>query len=99
MSENFNANHASGVANAMNPVKKSLTPEQFVEVFSSNYDQSRIYYIGDGKWIAKAMHGQLTKSDGTDFYDSLPGLLADLAAVGIRRMEIEWDGLPKSCNI
>lgn len=76
-------------------MKKALTLTQFVKAFPSNYDASAIYHVG-GKWIAKVMHGQLTKPDGSDEYNSLDGLLADLASVGIRKIQIEWDGLPAS---
>lgn len=74
---------------------KALTLKQFVEAFPENYDRSAVYYA-DGKWIARVMHGQLTKPDGTDEYDSVEELLRDLASVGIRKIEIEWDGLPAS---
>lgn len=77
-------------------MKKALTLNQFVEAFPSNYAESAIFLASGGKWIAKVMHGQLTKPDGSDEYDSLDGLLADLASVGIRKIQIEWDGLPAS---
>lgn len=72
-----------------------LTLLQFVKAFPSNYDHSAIYHTR-GKWIAKVMQGQLTRPDGTDEYDSLEELLSDLASVGIRKIQIEWDGFPAS---
>lgn len=77
-------------------MKKALTLKQFVEAFPQNYDVAGVYHVGGGKWIAKVLHGVLTKPDGTEEYDRLDDLLADLAMVGIRKIQIEWDGLPTS---
>jgi len=77
-------------------MKKNLTLQQFVQAFPDNYDDAGIYHVGDGKWIAKVLHGVLTKPDGVAEYDALDDLLADLAMVGIRKIQIELDGLPAS---
>ena len=77
--------------------KVALTLNQFLDVFvDAPYTDSGVYHVGGGHWCARALHGQLTKPDGIDTFDSLPDLLADLAAVGIRCIRIEWDGLPSS---
>lgn len=59
---------------------------------------SGVYHIGGGEWCARALHGQLTKPDGSDTYSNLPDLLADLASVGIRSIRIELNDLPPSGN-
>jgi hypothetical protein len=64
--------------------------------FPDNYDAAGIYYVGGGQWVAKVLHGVLTKPDGVEEYDALDDLLADLAMVGIRKIQIKWDGLPGS---
>lgn len=76
--------------------KVPLTLTQFLDVYVNPDIKAGIYHVGSGQWCARADHGQLTKPDGTDTYDSLPVLLADLATVGIRCIPIEWDGLPAS---
>lgn len=77
--------------------KIPLTLKEFLDVFfDAPTAECGIFHVGSGHWCAKALHGQLTKPDGTDTYDSLPMLLADLASVGIRSIRIEWDGLPAS---
>jgi hypothetical protein len=77
-------------------MKKALTLQQFVDAFPSNYDSAGIYHVNGGKWVAKVMHGHLTKPDGTEECDCLGDLLADLATVGIRKIQIESDGFPSS---
>lgn len=77
--------------------KTPLTLKQFLDVYvDAEATESGVYHTGGGQWCARALHGQLTKPDGTDTYGHLPDLLADLASVGIRCIRIEWDGLPPS---
>jgi hypothetical protein len=41
-------------------MKRNLTLQQFVQAFPDNYDDAGIYHVGDGKWVAKVLHGVLT---------------------------------------
>lgn len=70
-----------------------LTPEEYVSSFASAPDDSRIYH-NDGLWEAHCPDGVLAKPDGSIGFANLPGLLSILAGVGIRRCDVEWDGLP-----
>lgn len=74
-----------------------LTPRAFCESFSGNeaaYDASRVEHIGGGFWQARCPAGVLAKPDGDTRFSEVTELLSVLAGVGIRRCEIEWDGLP-----
>lgn len=72
---------------------KKLTPQQFVSSFSSEPDEGRIYFR-NLLWEAHCRDGILVKPDGETGFGDLSGLLSILAGVGIRRMDVEWDGLP-----
>lgn len=72
---------------------KLLTPEQFVSSFSAEPDEGRIYFR-NYLWEAHCHEGVLVQPTGETGFVNLPGLLSILAGVGIRRMDVEWDGLP-----
>lgn len=48
---------------------------------------------GEGVWLARCAAGQLVNEDGSVGFTHLQALLSLLAGVGIRRCDIEWDGL------
>lgn len=72
---------------------KKLTAEQFLASFNAEPDEARIYFV-DHLWEARCREGALAKPDGETGFPNLPGLLSILAGLGIRRMDVEWDGLP-----
>lgn len=72
---------------------KKLTAEQFQASFSADPDEARIYFR-DYQWEAHCTEGVLAMPNGQIGFPNLPGLLSILAGIGIRRMDVEWDGLP-----
>lgn len=73
---------------------KKLTPSEFCKSFAKAPSESRIVHAGDGMWEARCPAGVLAKPDGETGFSNLPGLLSILAGVGIRRCDVEWDGIP-----
>lgn len=51
-------------------------------------------HAGGGLWEAQCAAGILENPGGGTKFSSLPDLLSVLAGVGIRRCDVEWDGLP-----
>lgn len=73
----------------------SITIHQFCTAHAQDYDRTGIYHVGGGQWVPRCAKGVLLTQNGTP-YLALEDALADLASVGIRRIAIEWDGLPAS---
>lgn len=72
---------------------KKLTAKQFVMSFGDEPEQDRIYYR-QSLWEAHCKAGVLAMPSGEIGFQNLPDLLSVLAGVGIRRIDVEWDGLP-----
>jgi hypothetical protein len=70
-----------------------VTAAEFLASFNENYDESRIYFV-DCRWVAHCPAGVLAMPDGTFGCANLTALLSLLAGMGIRRIDVEWDGLP-----
>lgn len=73
---------------------KKLTAKQFVMSFGYDPDKDRIYYR-QLLWEAHCKAGVLAMPTGQIGFQNLPDLLSILAGVGIRRIDVEWDGLPE----
>lgn len=73
---------------------KKLTPSEFCKSFGNAPGSGLILHVGGGLWEARCAAGILENSDGGTTFSSLPDLLSVLAGVGIRRCDVEWDGLP-----
>lgn len=74
---------------------KPISLRQFCKAHADDYLETGIYHIGEGRWLPRCPAGVLLASNGTP-YARLDDALADLASIGIRRIAIEWDGLPSS---
>lgn len=72
---------------------KPITVHQFVQAFDP--DNAAIHHIGNGRWVPRCSAGVLLIKNVAP-YTCVEDALADLASVGIRRIDIEWDGLGES---
>jgi len=72
--------------------------DAFATAFFASDGASQIWFGGDLAWHARTETEDgmfvLAKPDGTTDYSRLEGLLSVLAGVGIRRIDVEWDGFP-----
>lgn len=72
-----------------------ITIHQFCQAHARDYDSTGLYHVGAGRWVGRCPSGVLLTKNGVP-YLTLEEALADLASVGVRRIAIEWDGLPAS---
>ena len=79
----------------MSKYGEAISIHQFCKAHAQDYDHTGIYHIGGGRWVGRCASGVLLTHNGLP-YLTLEEALADLASVGIRRIAIEWDGLPAS---
>ncbi|MES2877482.1 MAG: hypothetical protein V4713_03600 [Pseudomonadota bacterium] len=77
---------------------QKVDPSGFVEAFSQRDSNGLIWFADDLLWHARVDTPvgsvELAKPDQETGYPNLEGLLSVLAGVGIRKIEVEWDGLP-----
>lgn len=73
----------------------AISIHQFCKAHAHDNDRTGLYHVGGGRWIGRCASGVLLTRNGLP-YLTLEEALADLASVGVRRIAIEWDGLPAS---
>jgi hypothetical protein len=72
---------------------KQLNPKQFIEAASP--ETLKILYV-DGRWQVRSKDAVLLNHDGSTSHSKLEPVLSFLAGFGIRRCDVEWDGLPST---
>jgi hypothetical protein len=79
-------------------ITRKVDPKEFLTVFSLRDAEGLIWLADDLLWHARVdtANGsvELVKPDQETGYSNLQGLLSVLAGVGIRKIAVEWDGLP-----
>ncbi len=82
----------------MSLITRKVDPKEFLAVFSLRDAEGLIWLADDLLWHARVdvANGsvELAKPDQETGYSNLQGLLSVLAGVGIRKIAVEWDGLP-----
>lgn len=72
---------------------KQLTPKKFINAASP--ETLRILLV-DGLWQVRSKDTVLLNHDGSIGHSKLEAVLSLLAGFGIRRCDVEWDGLPST---
>jgi hypothetical protein len=79
---------------------KLVDLDGFIRAFAASGGEGMIWFGDDLAWHARTTDRSatciLTRADDNTSFPRLEGLLSMLAGVGIRRIDVEWDGFPAS---
>ena len=69
---------------------QTLTPLAFLDVATP--ETLKIHF--DGSWRVTCPDAHMLFADGSGGKPSLESVLVELAGLGVRRCDVEWDGFP-----